>query len=105
MTAPGFEVREQALLASVELHAAASSNMDRLSVAIRDATAQGNLFGLVGRMTGTDATYRAWTEQEATGLLDLARYLASLGNGLRQAAENYRSAEGTNGEVMRGVYP
>jgi aryl-alcohol dehydrogenase-like predicted oxidoreductase len=101
----GFEVREESLEAAAEFQTAAAAQADRVSVTVREATAQGNLFGMMGQLAGLDATYRTWTEQEAEGLRDLSRLLDNLGAGLRQAAVNYRTAEETNGNVIGGVFP
>ncbi|HEV7825072.1 MAG TPA: hypothetical protein VGP02_09215 [Mycobacteriales bacterium] len=106
MSAPGgFEVREESIDAAAEFQDGASAHVDRMSVTVREATADGNLFGVIGQLAGIDTTYRTWTAQEAAGLHDLARYLENLGAGLRQAAANYRTVEATNGDVLRGVYP
>jgi hypothetical protein len=103
MTAPGFEVREEGIDASAEFQDAASAHVDQLSVTVREATAQGNLFGAVGQLAGIDATYRSWTEQEATGLHDLGRRIDELGRALRQVSANYRAAEHANDGNFRRV--
>ena len=57
------------------------------------ATASGNTFGLLGRLTGLEDSYRTWQTSQVDQLGQVADLTGRLADGLRRTAQTYRDAD------------
>ncbi|MEU2611864.1 type VII secretion target [Micromonospora sp. NPDC007271] len=105
MSGAGFHVDPDVLQQAAAAQEALAEGATQTARTVEAATAQGNLFGVVGQLAGLDAGYRGWVADEVASLDGLARYLADLADGLRDNAASYTSADTTNAEHLANRYP
>ncbi|MEH0845199.1 type VII secretion target [Micromonospora sp. CPCC 205711] len=104
MSGDGFTVQPEALRAAAGGQEAAAGVAESTARTVESATAQGNLFGVIGQMAGMDAGYRGWVADEVASLDGLARHLRDLADGLRANAEAYEHTDSGNAEHLASRY-
>jgi hypothetical protein len=105
VTGDGFHVEPDVLQQAAAAQEALAKVATQSARTVESATAQGNLFGVVGQMAGLDAGYRGWVADEVASLDSLARYLVDLADGLRDNAASYAAADATNADQLASRYP
>ncbi|MGC4748188.1 type VII secretion target [Micromonospora sp. DT201] len=104
MSGTGFTVQPEALRAAATGQEAAAGAAESTARAVESATAQGNLFGVIGQLAGLDAGYRGWVTDEVTSLEGLVQHLHDLADGLRANAEAYEYTDSGNAEHLASQY-
>ncbi|MET8044061.1 type VII secretion target [Micromonospora sp. NPDC005215] len=104
MSGDGFTVQPAALRAAATGQEAAAGTAESTARAVESATAQGNLFGVIGQLAGLDAGYRGWVTDEVTSLEALVQHLHDLADGLRANAEAYEHTDSGNADHLASQY-
>ncbi|MFG2049739.1 type VII secretion target [Micromonospora sp. NPDC048935] len=105
MSGDGFTVQPAALRAAAAGQEAVAGAAESTARTVESATAQGNLFGVIGQMAGLDAGYRGWVADEVTSLQALVEYLHDLADGLHTNAEAYEHTDSGNADHLASQYP
>jgi len=92
-----------ALQASAELRTEQRIGIRRIAQTVQSATASGNLFGLLGRMTGLDDSYQNWVHAETDALTELDRMVGDLAAGLIRTVEVYAATDRGVEELAIGL--
>ncbi|GAB3959668.1 type VII secretion target [Micromonospora vulcania] len=104
MSGNGFTVQPEALRAAAGGQEAAAGAAESTARTVESATAQGNLFGMIGQLAGLDAGYRGWVADEVSSLNGLVQHLHDLAEGLRASAESYEYTDSGNAEHLASRY-
>jgi uncharacterized protein YukE len=107
MAGAGFEAKLDAIDAGAAAQEKRRTAAQQVRNTVEAATGQGNLYGVVGELTGTARSYQDWQQTQTQSLGDLVRLLGDLAAGLRRTAETYRVVDEEctkrTDDLLRGV--